>query len=79
MSWHPQPFVTSVRVDLKPGAPHAYVTVWIHGANCGTLCVREEEAAPLKALLMGPRAIAADRHDTMLPPAPSEDEWKEQE
>jgi hypothetical protein len=48
-------FITSVRVDHKPGAPHSYVTVYIRGANCGTLCVREEEAEPLRALLTGDR------------------------
>jgi len=63
----PRRFVTSVRVDHKPGAPHAYVTVWIRGANVGTLCVREDEAVPLEALLLGDRdkldriAAAADR------------------
>jgi len=62
-------FITSVRVDQKPGAPHAYVTVWIHGANCGTLCVRENEVEPLRQLL-------EPRHETMLPPPA--DEWEEE-
>jgi hypothetical protein len=54
-------FITSIRVEQKPGAPHAHVTVWIHGANCGTLCVRQEEAEPLRRLL-------EPRHGAMLPP-----------
>lgn len=76
-------FITSVRVDHKPGAPHSYVTVYIRGANCGTLCVREEEAEPLRALLTGDREKltpwmrgALDAITSVVPPVrPGLSEW----
>lgn len=48
------PFVTSVRVEPSDG-PHDYVTVWIRGANVGTLCVGKGDGELLRALLVGDR------------------------
>ena len=46
-----QPFVTSVRVERSSG-PHEYVSVWIRGANVGTLCVGRGDGEALRDLLL---------------------------
>lgn len=45
-------FITSVRIE-KGGGAHEYVSVWIRGANVGTLCVRDGEGEQLALLLRG--------------------------
>jgi hypothetical protein len=44
------PFVTSVRVEKSSG-PHEYVTVWLRGANVGTLVVGAGDGERLASLL----------------------------
>jgi len=50
-----EPFVTSVHIERGGGA-HEYVTVWIRGANVGTLCVGKGDGEKLEALLTGERS-----------------------
>jgi hypothetical protein len=56
-------FITSVRIEKGDG-PHEYVSVWIRGANVGTLCVREGEGEHLSLLLRGCRCLGGffERH-----------------
>lgn len=58
-----QAFITSVRIE-KGGGAHEYVSVWIRGANVGTLCVREGDAERLALILRGCSCAASylDRH-----------------
>jgi len=55
MTTRPQPFVTSVRVERSSG-PHEYVSIWIRGANCGTLCVGKGDGDELVRRLRGESA-----------------------
>lgn len=57
-----QAFITSVRIEK--GGAHEYVSVWIRGANVGTLCVREGDAERLALILRGCSCAASylDRH-----------------
>lgn len=59
----PQPFITCVRIERGDG-PHEYVSVWIRGANVGTLCVGKGEGEPLALILQGCRCPPGflDRH-----------------
>jgi hypothetical protein len=49
----PAPFITSVRVENSSGrdGPHEYVTVFIRGANVGTLVVGAGDGLRLQELL----------------------------
>jgi hypothetical protein len=58
-----KPFITSVRVQASAGG-HEYVSIWIRGANVGTLCVGKGEGEQLARLLQGCSCSAEflDRH-----------------
>jgi hypothetical protein len=49
----PAAFITSVRLTNSNGldGPHEYVTVWIRGANVGTLVVGTGDGVRLQELL----------------------------
>lgn len=49
-------FVTGVRVETTSG-PHDYVTVWIRGANVGTLCVGKGDGDRIALVLQGCRCV----------------------
>lgn len=65
----PAAFISSVRIE-PGGGSHEYVTVWIRGANVGTLCVGKGDGERLEALLL-PLAIRARRFE-MRPPLKGE-------
>jgi len=52
-------FITSVRIEASAG-PHEYVTVWIRGANVGTLVVGQGDGEELRTLLTGELPPALD-------------------
>ena len=50
MTGTPGGFITSLRVESSGGG-HEYLTIWIRGANVGTLCVGQRDGARLAELL----------------------------
>lgn len=52
MTTSSEAFITSIRIEKGRGS-HDYVTVWIRGANVGTLCVGKGDGEHLEFVLQG--------------------------